>query len=198
MNKKTIDRLIGGLVLFTVGAVILPIVFDGAGLSSRRPDSLTAPDQPIVAKVNIPIPPLEPVARELSEPTALNESNAEQTKAHQASVKHSNNDKSSSQSDITPITPAVETKATKSKVNQVVTWVVQVGSFNSQVNANQMVGKLKKKKLPAFSRNASSGGDIVHRVLVGPYTKQKKADGIKERIFKDLGLRSFVTNYRPS
>lgn len=75
-------------------------------------------------------------------------------------------------------------------------WIVQVGSFASQQNAQAMVSRLKKGNLKAFMRDFKSNGDSIYRVLVGPFVRQTEADEAKRTIDRRFQVKSFVANWR--
>lgn len=75
-------------------------------------------------------------------------------------------------------------------------WIVQVGSFASQTNAEAMVNRLKQGQLKAFMRDFKSNGDSIYRVLVGPFVRQTEADDAKRTIDRRFQVKSFVANWR--
>ena len=56
-----------------------------------------------------------------------------------------------------------------------VRWVVQVGSFSSEANADGLVAKLRLEGLSAYRETVSGSGGTVYRVRVGPYVERDEA-----------------------
>ncbi len=62
-----------------------------------------------------------------------------------------------------------------------VRWVVQVGSFSSSGNADNLVGRLRLEGLSAYKEAVNSGGATIYRVRVGPFIERDEAirvDGV--------------------
>lgn len=56
-----------------------------------------------------------------------------------------------------------------------VRWVVQVGSFSSEANADGLVAKLRLEGLSAYRETVSGSGGAVYRVRVGPFVERDEA-----------------------
>ena len=61
-------------------------------------------------------------------------------------------------------------------------WVVQVGSFSDQKNADSLASRLKKANFTAFVEKIDGAKGIAYRVRVGPELSKEKADAINEKI----------------
>ena len=73
-----------------------------------------------------------------------------------------------------------------------VRWVVQVGSFSSSKNADNLVGKLKLEGLSAYKEAVSSGASTVYRVRVGPYIERDEAIRVDGLINQRMSLDGVV------
>jgi cell division septation protein DedD len=73
-----------------------------------------------------------------------------------------------------------------------VRWVVQVGVFSSQDNAEQLVFRLRDAGFRASSQSRQSGGTTVYRVLVGPEVSRETAQRVRDRIEAEQGLKGIV------
>lgn len=71
-------------------------------------------------------------------------------------------------------------------------WVVQVGSFSSQDNANDLVARLRQAGLSAYDETVSTETSTTHRVRVGPYLDRDEALGVKGRIAQDMDIDGVV------
>lgn len=72
-------------------------------------------------------------------------------------------------------------------------WVVQVGSFGNQANADALKQKLRQAGYPAFTKAAADGKAV--RVFVGPKLSRERADTIKAELEQKQGLKAFVTQF---
>ena len=73
-----------------------------------------------------------------------------------------------------------------------VRWVVQVGSFSSAVNADNLVAKLRLEGLSAYKEAVSSGSSTVYRVRVGPFIERDEAISVDQRVNDRLGIDGVV------
>ena len=73
-----------------------------------------------------------------------------------------------------------------------VRWVVQVGVFSGQNNAEQLVFQLRDAGFRASSQVRQSGGNTVYRVLVGPEVSREEAVRVRDRIEAGQGIKGIV------
>lgn len=73
-----------------------------------------------------------------------------------------------------------------------VRWVVQVGSFSSASNADNLVARLKLEGMNAYQESISSGGSPVYRVRVGPFVERDEAIRVDRLIGERLSLDGVV------
>ena len=64
-------------------------------------------------------------------------------------------------------------------------WVVQLGSFASQANADRLAGQLKSRGYKAFVSRLDSGSRTRYRVRVGPEQERAQAETLAERLRRD-------------
>jgi len=78
---------------------------------------------------------------------------------------------------------------------QVVSWVVQVGSFTDAKKAFGLRDNLRKKKYKAFVEKISGRtGQNMYRVRIGPIAKRLQADNMSKKL-KTEGVKSFITRH---
>ncbi len=78
-------------------------------------------------------------------------------------------------------------------------YLVQVGSFSSEKNANELAGLLKADGFPVFMDVVDRTAGRLHRVRVGPYAERSEADNVVSRISsKDKNLTPRVVDLRPA
>ncbi|MFT5768492.1 MAG: DedD protein [Lysobacterales bacterium] len=73
-----------------------------------------------------------------------------------------------------------------------VRWVVQVGSFENQVNAEGLVSQLRTKGFSAYSIAVTESGRSRYKVRVGPEIERESAIRIAEDIREELELDGMV------
>ena len=74
-------------------------------------------------------------------------------------------------------------------------WVLQVASFSSRKNADQLVRRLRAKKFPAFQEEAAVNGTTVFRVRIGPEVDRKLAEKMLKRVTKEFKLKGQIVRY---
>ncbi|MEM6998400.1 MAG: SPOR domain-containing protein, partial [Pseudomonadota bacterium] len=174
MHQRLKERLVGAAVLVVIAVIFIPML-------------LTGPvDSGAITKSNIPDKPTEKFKSKL---VPLNDT--------LNSIENSESDKTDELiSDIEPITEGVEkdameeindklsieTDTNKGSVNKaaeqkksikdkqvgLTAWVVQLGSFESKVNADKLNLSLRKSGFPAFVEPLTKNGETSYRVRVGP------------------------------
>ena len=72
----------------------------------------------------------------------------------------------------------------------VTAWVVQLGSFSSEENAEALNQKLRKAGFKAFVEPLKQNTGTVYRVRIGPELKRSDADAINDRLKKNMPLDS--------
>lgn len=193
MDEHLKKRLIGAIVLVALAVIFVPMLLDekeaDTGLTRTnvppRPEApFTSRIQPLAAEVApAPVPLQEPPPVKVAKPPV-------ETKPQP--------------------TPKVEppkavvsqpAKATVPKAKPATTsvppssWVIQVGSFSSQENADKLVKQLRAAKFPAFLKKIVVDGKVMFRVRVGPEVDQKKAQQMQARIEEKFKLKGKLERY---
>jgi len=75
-------------------------------------------------------------------------------------------------------------------------WVIQVGSFSNQQNANKLVQRLRKAGLDTLDpQPAKVNGKQLYRVKVGPELDKRNAEKLLPKVKKVAGLQGTVIRY---
>ena len=180
MDVRIRERLIGALVLVGVVVLLVPAVLKGPGTSAKPPptpkahsveiplagaagpaeNDVLVPEPEIVAAKPVTTAP-EPEKTVAAPPpgnvTPLPESTAVATPAAQASP------------------PTTQQQA----------WAVQLGAFSSRSKADELVARLRARGYSAFVLEYRAGGQLLHRVRVGPEQERDRAVAIAERLRND-------------
>ena len=78
-----------------------------------------------------------------------------------------------------------------------VDWIVQVGSFSNEDNANQLVKKLNVQSLNAFVVEREKNDAQSFRVRIGPFDEKKQAMKVLSMIEERFGFVGFLIKIRP-
>ena len=73
-----------------------------------------------------------------------------------------------------------------------VRWVVQVGSFSSADNAENVVASLRLKGMSAYQETVSTADSRIFRVRVGPFLNRDEAITTEQEISQSLSLTAVV------
>ncbi|WIH20143.1 cell division protein DedD [Photobacterium damselae] len=211
MASKFQNRLIGTVILVSVGVVVLPDIFDGQK-EHYKEEFASIPLQPKAGEdekyTTVPDPTEEQVA--------LPEDPAEVTIDHSQSEHKQNADLSAT--DTTPVVavkpqPKPEPKpVVKPEPKPVVkpqpkpekpvattsgSWAIQLGVFSNVSNAQALVEKLQAVGYQAHlsPKNPKSGQYV--RVIVGPETSKDKLTGQIGQLQKITGLKGRVFKFNP-
>jgi|GEM_PF-327903 len=76
-----------------------------------------------------------------------------------------------------------------------VAWVVQVGSFSTQANADKMKQTLQEKGFKAYSQAVKTAKGSAIKVYVGPKLSRERADAQKKAIDEALKTNSMVVRF---
>ena len=79
-----------------------------------------------------------------------------------------------------------------------VAWVVQIGLFSTQTNADRIKGALQQKGFKAYTQTikAANGGTAV-KVFVGPKLSRERADAQKKAIDEAMKMNTMVVRFAP-
>lgn len=176
------ERLVGAAVLVFLAVIFIPMF-----LSDEPPS-----DEFIITESNIPekpqsefssrIIPLEisddPIAQKVKEleaketVTAVEETGEPAREIEDQTVK----------------------KIEQSEVG-VTAWIVQLGSFTSEENAQSLNKQLREKNYPAFVEPLVKGDKVIYRVRVGPELRREDAEKTRSVLKKTMKLDGILVKY---
>lgn len=178
MDDGLKQRLVGAFVLLALGVLFLPVLFDRDGrLSVDRTTQIPpAPTVEPLVKIPDPVRPadIEP-AKKPEEMYRVDET---------AAVK----------------APPVETAAKADGLTDKgipKAWMIQVVSYKTQKQAEELRDRLIKDGYKAFTRTVSTSKGKVTRVYVGPKIEKAKAFAVKRKLDKSLKVDSLVLRFEP-
>jgi len=180
-------RLVGATVLVALAVIFIPMLLDDETVVDTgitRTNIPPRPEAPFSSRIKPLVPAEEPAV-------------AAEPKPHKEPV--------------APVSPppktAVATKPAAPKASSpkptvpklpakpIVSWVIQVGSFAKQENADNLVKQLRAMKFAAFMEKVVVDGKTRYRVRVGPEVDQKKAQQMQAQIEKKFKLKGKLERY---
>jgi len=195
MEQKLKERLVGAAVLVAVAVIFIPIIFTDS------------PETEVILGSNIPEKPetnfssrIIPVIEsdDKSSSTPIDSENIESGKSQQndapiieqkvvaekvISTKENNAEKI--------LTTEVEGSTTVG----LSAWIVQLGSFTEEDNAQSLNEKLRTAGYPSFVEPLKRDGKISYRVRVGPEIKRSEADMLLKKLKEKMQLDGIVVSY---
>ena len=90
---------------------------------------------------------------------------------------------------VMPNTPTQQASATA--------WLIQLASFSTPTNAEQLVNKLQAQQYPAFVQPIKNTDTLPYRVMIGPFTQQEKIQQALRDLQQELALTGKIVVYEP-
>jgi len=192
------QRIVGGVVLIALGAIVIPFVLDmhrerewwGKGNIPKKPDN------GFVTRV-LPLEDWSKQAQsELKDGAAQLNANAPAAKGEgpapsSAPAPQPIPDIAAVPPPSTaPAHPAVTPNAAAASGAE--GWVVQAGSFSSGKNAEELREKLRKEGYRAFVDHIKQGPQTVYRVRIGPEPQRAAAETIRDQVARNFKLKAMV------
>jgi DedD protein len=191
MEQKLKERLVGAAVLVAVAVIFIPVIFtespeteviSGSNIPEKPETNFNSRIVPVIESNDKA--PLEPIIRKDDDLIIEQKVVAEkvisdrETKAE----KETSEKKSTTESDV------------KSTVG-VSAWIVQLGSFTDEENAQSLNKKLREAGYPAFVEPLKKNGKFSYRVRVGPEIKRSEADKLLKKLKEKMKLDGIVVSY---
>ncbi len=199
MEQKLKERLVGAAVLVAIAVIFIPIVLnDSPEIESISGSNI--PEKPETTFNSRIVPVIENDKKAL-----LNTVESESIGSEEI---QDNNDQDivaeKLVSDHDKITDdiSVEREAIIDEVKDEVkvdvglsAWIVQLGSFTEEDNAQSLNEKLRKAGYPAFVEPLKKNGKISYRVRVGPEIRRSEADLLLKNLKDKMKLDGIVVTY---
>ena len=206
MDRKHFkQRVVGILVLVALGVIVIPFLLDmhpgkewwGSGNIPKKPDNgfvtrvlplnnwaKQAQSELAQGKKQIDtISPHTPTESDAKQPQPSTPQETAQTSAITPSpAQAAGTGNAAALADTSPI----------AKSKNVEGWVVQLGSFSSQKNADELSGKLRKQAYQVFVDEITQDGKTIYRVRIGPQRQRADAERIRDKLVHELQLKPIV------
>ena len=198
------QRIVGGLVLVALGVIVIPFLLDmhpgeewwGKGNIPKKPDN------GFVTRVL----PLDEWSKQAQGDLAKGSQQLDTVVEHAPAAPTP--DQAHAPSPAEPSPPAAPAQPSAPETSPPVAspqgaggaggtegWVVQLGSFSNQKNADELREKLQKMAYHVFVEQITQEGQTVYRVRIGPQRQRSDADTIRDRLARELQLNAMVMHY---
>lgn len=192
VNDQLKKRLIGALVLVSLGVIFIPMVLDGGRDDEDALLSDNIPPRPAAEEPVLEIPLSLPAASETApqEPKVVSrpEPESEPAPARPAADPDVSAPAADSPVEKEPAPPAAAPPA-------VGAWAVQVGSFGDAGNALALQEKLRAAGFATFVERYPGNNGRMYRVRVGPYMARPEAERAREKLAADQRIDGLVVSH---
>ncbi|HEY2780037.1 MAG TPA: SPOR domain-containing protein [Steroidobacteraceae bacterium] len=203
MDRRVKERLIGASILVALIVLVVPELLSGPRPAAGAPPAMLPaatpePNRTVTVELGTSKPTVNSDA-EAPTPAASPASAAPATTAAQGAVgavspsgaaaspaPPSTQAASSAAPRKQPARPAAVETASSSPISTARGWSVQLGSFASRVNADNLTRQLKGQGFSVFVAPGGSGSNLRYRVRVGPLADRASAERMAVKL-KTLG-----------
>lgn len=207
MDQMLKQRLIGAIVIIALAVIFVPMILEKPDkeLSTRTQSMPPPPTIDYQSEVGLPVPagsaespePAEtPVAVPDQEVSALPESAETAGASAQTKVKpapaESPRPPTAKPTTAKQTAPERKSPAKATSAAGRGDWVLQVGSFTQQTNAQKLRDRLTKAGYRVSVQVAKSADGSVHRVLVGPVSDRPAAERLRDKLAREQKLTAMV------
>lgn len=178
MNEHVRNRVVGLVILVSLAAIFLPMLFDGAGIERRR-----VPEMPVAEIASGEAPPgeLDPTAADWAFVEEVQR--VRETPQVDAQPRHA------------PVAPDAPTAPALDAQGAPFAWSVQLASFESRENAEALRDRLVGDGHAAYRTESREGGRTLHRVAVGPELDRGDAEALREVLARRYDLDGLVVRF---
>jgi len=208
VNRRLKERLTGAAVLVMLAVIFIPMVLDNSNENDARIIRTNIPPKPDAnfksriipieetltreqVSQNI-IPPATEDEKEIVE--KINEINATEIKSELADTVL--DQVTAVESDDELIVAEIVTNQIVALNSQDLTaWVVQLGSFSSLTNAENLILNLQSEGYPAYIEEITVESETVFRVRVGPEISKSSAETTLTELDEKFSLKGILLQY---
>lgn len=206
MEQKLKERLVGAAVLVAVAVIFIPIIFtdspeteviSGSNIPEKPETSFNSRIIPVIESddkaslTSIDSGNIESKNIELKERQKSDDLIIERSVVAEKLISTGENNLEKEVIEPKRSTTEIEVKATVG----LSAWIVQLGSFSNEDNAQSLNKRLRQAGYPSFVEPLKKGGKISYRVRVGPEIKRSEADMLLKQLKEKMKLDGIVVSY---
>lgn len=217
MEIQLKQRLVGAVVLVSLGVIFIPMILPGNHSDSMNIAGSNIPPAPDYGFTPPPKPPPAPAVEKAAPIIESAEGSATKPKGKtldqsvdslirkaipqpapekQAEVKEgAAAAESAKASETTKATAGAKTTASTKASTSASAWIVQVGSFTSRDNAIALRDKIREQGHASFVEAVKGEKGMVYRVRVGPELTRELAEKLQASLQSKLKLKGMVLKY---
>jgi len=201
MERRLKERLIGAAVLVLLAVIFIPMILDDSSQTESAITRTNIPAKPDDAYFTSRIVPLEEATKnviaveaEAAEVITAGQTTPEKELAQQKQIQQAPAVEQVAEPDTQQF---LSKPATLRKTDGVglTAWVVQLGSFSSEANANALNKKLRKAGYTAFVEPLKQKSGVIYRVRVGPELLRSNALALQKKLKKTTNMDGIVVHY---
>lgn len=213
MDQNLKQRLVGAVVLISLAVLFLPLVFDGQQ-ERIDIDDYAIPEKPVITIESPDLQPIEHQAKEVIEAIAeVEAAKAEQDQLGNtmAVVESVELPEPTAQAKEVVVPPSAhdqvsafvqKEQATDKQVKEQgpdanlalgEAWIIQVGAFSSQANANGLRDRLNQSGYNAYTKASSN----LFKVYVGPEIRKYRLEQQKAKLENEFSVKTMILKYIP-
>jgi len=196
MEQKLKERLVGAAVLVAVAVIFIPIILSDSPETDLISGS-NIPEKPDANFSSRIIPVIKhndkSLSKDIGTDNIISEDNQETVKETVVEKIEANKEKSA---EINSFRKENEVREAEIQANVGLSaWVVQLGSFSNEENAQSLNKKLRKAGYPAFVEPLNKNGQTSYRVRVGPEIKRSEAELLLKKLKDNMEMEGILVSY---
>ena len=223
MEAPLQQRIVGAIVLVTLGVIFIPALLDGSGYKTRQAKDIVVQEKPKFPPLSQKVK-LEPIPTPLDSKVDSKNKKSDQSASKSASISKPKVNKSTTatkpkvvakekitvaktepkikpvskvkpESKIKPesrIKPKSDKAETKKRIKS---FAIQVGTFDSNENAEKVRNKLRKAGYTAFINKSKSKTKPSYRVRIGPELDYDVMEKLLVKLKKSEKMDGYIVNH---
>ena len=186
------QRLTGAAVIVILAVIFIPMLLDTTQDENQTMGGTNIPPQP----AEMPAPATEDFSsRIVPLQQSMNQAPGKEMESAEPAPVPENPPPSDNVATVKQSHEAVVANEDQGGRVGVTAWVVQLGSFSSENNAQTLNQKLRQSGFKAFVEPLKQDNGTVYRVRIGPELKRSDADSINDRLKKEMQIEGIVVHY---
>jgi DedD protein len=182
----TKQRLVGAVVIVSLLVIFLPMILTGGGDLTPELGAKSVPNDPEYQFTPLPVPQSVP-----SMPPPLAESADDDIDSEAIPPESASEEPVAVPEPSSKAPPSVTTAPPKAPAG----WVIQLGSFGEEKNANGLRDQLRAKGYISFVEASTDKGKKTYRVRIGPELTRELAEGVQKKLVRDGQSAGIIVSY---
>lgn len=181
LNPALKQRLVGATVLVALGVIFIPMLLERSNDDARLSVSMEIPPSPPIDFIN--------PASEASEIAEIKPMPSMEEALRPIKQRQQADDASAAKKPEKSTAPAANKQQDSKQGAQ---WIVQIGSFSREVNADVLKDKLRSAGFAAYVESATVNTGPIYRVRLGPLEERAAAEAMVKKLDQSGGYKGIV------